>query len=274
MLKRNYHTHTPRCQHAEGREEEYVRAAIGAGFAVLGFSDHTPWPYKSSFVSGMRMRMDQFADYKRTVLDLRAKYAGQIEIPLGLECEAFPEYTEWLRDFKAEHLDYILLGNHYDYTDEGDHRRFYPAGGFYFGRCTKADAVIRYGERTLAGMATGLYDYIAHPDLFMNTYPEFDADCRAVSRDLCQAAKALNMPLEFNLLGADRSEANFIHGFEGYPCPGFWEIAAETGCRAIIGFDAHRPDFLTRDDLYDDAREALKVLGMEVVEKLELGKGR
>ena len=36
MLKRNYHTHTPRCEHAEGREEEYVRAAIGAGFAVLG----------------------------------------------------------------------------------------------------------------------------------------------------------------------------------------------------------------------------------------------
>ena len=265
---RNYHTHTSRCMHATGTEEEYVKAAIEQGFAVLGFSDHTPWPYKSGFVSGMRMRLDQFEDYRATVLSLREKYAGQIELPLGLECEAFPEYTEWLRDFKAEHLDYIILGNHYDTTDERDHSRLYPEGGFYFGRCTRPEQEIRYGERTLAGMSTGLYDYLAHPDLFLHTYPKFDAECRAVTRDLCQAARDLNLPLEFNLLGLARSRHDCWKGWEGYPDPDFWQIAADTGCTAIIGYDAHFPKFLTRRDLYDEAREALDTLGMKVVDTI------
>ena len=268
--KRNYHTHTWRCQHAVGTEEEYVQSAIGAGFAVLGFADHTPWPYQSDFVSGMRMRLDQFEGYRNTVLGLREKYAGQIGIPLGLECEAFPEYTEWLRDFKAQYLDYIILGNHYDYTDEGDHTRLYPNGGFYFGQCTRPDSVIRYGKRTIAGMETGLYDYVAHPDLFMNAYPRFDADCRAVSRDLCQAARALDLPLEYNLLGLARTPGARARGFQCYPCPDFWEIAAETGCRAIIGYDAHHPGFLAHDDLHARARKTLEGLGMEIVEELKI----
>ena len=267
---RNYHTHTWRCQHAIGMEARYVETAIKAGFKVLGFSDHTPWPYKSGFISGMRMRLDQFADYRQTVLALREKYAGQIEIPMGLECEAFPEYTGWLRDIKAQHLDYVILGNHYDTTDEGDHKRLYPMGGFYFGRCTRADTVIRYGERTIEGMDTGIYDYVAHPDLFMNTYPRFDADCRAVSIDLCQAAKALGLPLEYNLLGIAKQSMPKLRGGVGYPCREFWEIAAETGCKAIIGYDAHNPDFLARADLFHDARKTLKGLGMEIVESLEL----
>lgn len=262
---RNYHSHTWRCQHARGTEEEYVQTALKNGFSVLGFADHTPWPYKSDFVSGMRMRLDQFSDYKRTVLALREKYAGQIAIPLGLECEAFPEYIEWLRDFKAEHLDYIILGNHYDYTDEGDHRLLYPEGAFYFGRCTRADAVIRYGQRTLFGMGTGLYDYLAHPDLFMHMYPEFDADCRAVSVDICQAAKALDLPLEFNLLGYGRHDQERARGWQGYPCEGFWQIAAETGCKAIIGFDAHEPGALAQIALYERALAALDALGIEVL---------
>ena len=266
----NYHTHTWRCMHARGVEEAYVKTAIAQGFSTLGFADHTPWPYRSDFVSGMRMRLDQFEDYRQTVLGLREQYGNAIAIPLGLECEAFPEYTEWLRDFKAQYLDYIILGNHYDYTDEGDHMRLWPAGGFYFGHCTHSDAVIRYGQRTLAGMETGLYDYVAHPDLFMNAYHAFDADCRAVSHDLCQAARALDLPLEYNLLGLARRPEALAHGGRGYPCHEFWEIAAETGCKAIIGFDAHQPEALERLDLYNWARNQLERLGMPVVEKLEV----
>ena len=51
----NYHTHTTRCGHAEGTEEEYILTALRCGYKVLGFSDHTPWPTRrraSSAASG------------------------------------------------------------------------------------------------------------------------------------------------------------------------------------------------------------------------------
>ena len=42
-MQENYHTHTYRCRHAIGSEEEYIRKAIDGGLKVLGFSDHTPF---------------------------------------------------------------------------------------------------------------------------------------------------------------------------------------------------------------------------------------
>ena len=35
----NYHTHTHRCNHAIGREEDYVREALKAGLKILGWAD-------------------------------------------------------------------------------------------------------------------------------------------------------------------------------------------------------------------------------------------
>ena len=264
----NYHTHTWRCQHARGTEEDYVRSAIKSGYSVLGFADHTPWPYTNGFVSGMRMRLDQLEDYLTAIHALQQKYAGQIEIPLGLECEAFPDFIGWLKDLKAQRLDYILLGNHYDYCDDGDHNVLYPEGRFYFGRCTRPDSVRHYGERTLWGIQTGLYDCLAHPDLFMHMYPRFDADCRAVSRDICQAANAMNLPIEFNLAGFKRHDEERAKGWLGYPAPEFWEIAAQEGCTAIIGIDAHDPDIIANLPLRRKAMDILNGLGMKILDRL------
>ena len=261
----NYHTHTWRCQHAQGTEEDYVQRALEAGFSVLGFADHTPWPYESGFVSGIRMRWDQFADYRQTIRDLGEAYAGRIKILLGLECEAFPEYMGWLADLKAAQLDYVILGNHYDGTDEGDHKHMTDAGGFYFGRSTLPEHIRRYAERTIAGMRTGLFDCVAHPDLFCQVLPAFDADCAAASHDLCAAAKALELPLEYNLLGVQYHARPIEAGTLGYPCRDFWQIAARHGCRAIIGFDAHSPAHLTRVDLRDRAVAMLEEMGIEVL---------
>ena len=44
-MKTNYHTHTTRCMHATGSDEDYVLSAIKGGYQELGFSDHTPWKY-------------------------------------------------------------------------------------------------------------------------------------------------------------------------------------------------------------------------------------
>ena len=54
----NYHTHTWRCRHADGTEREYVERAIEGGLKILGFSDHSPYPFPDGYDSGMRMRLD------------------------------------------------------------------------------------------------------------------------------------------------------------------------------------------------------------------------
>ena len=37
-MKTNYHTHTARCMHATGSDEDYVLSAIKGGYQELGFS--------------------------------------------------------------------------------------------------------------------------------------------------------------------------------------------------------------------------------------------
>ena len=42
--KWNIHTHTTRCGHATGLDIQYIQSAIEAGFTMLGFSEHLPYP--------------------------------------------------------------------------------------------------------------------------------------------------------------------------------------------------------------------------------------
>ncbi len=259
----NYHAHTTRCMHAEGAEEEYVLQAIKAGMDVLGFADHTPWPYKSDFVANMRMRISELEDYISTVRGLQAKYADRIRIRCGLECEAFPEFYPWLKELLGSgRVDYLLLGNHYDTSDEQDN-------GPYFGRCSTPDRALRYMETTIAGMESGLFLYLAHPDLFLHRYPAFDETAERVCREICAAAKRLDMPVEYNLLGMKRNADSRRRGYVGYTSDEFWQIAAETGNRAIIGVDAHSPAALDCAGLYEQARGKLEGMGIEMTDSLE-----
>lgn len=258
----NYHSHTPRCLHATGAEEEYVRAAIDCGYEILGFADHTPWPYRSDFVASMRMRLSELDGYVKAVRALGEKYAGRIDVHLGLECEAFPEFYPWLAEIRREKgIDYLILGNHYDTNDE--------RGGIYFGRCARPQQIRRYVETTIHGMESGLFVYLAHPDLFLECYPRFDEDAKRACRELCETAKRLNMPLEYNLLGLQRNLRARMLGNVGYTSREFWEIAAETGNRAIIGVDAHAPRQLDCVKTYRKTREKLHQMGVEVLDTLE-----
>lgn len=43
----NLHTHTYRCHHAKGTDEEYVIKAIENGYDLIGFSDHAPYLFQT-----------------------------------------------------------------------------------------------------------------------------------------------------------------------------------------------------------------------------------
>ena len=94
----NYHTHTYRCNHAKGEDRDYVLRAIDEGFTLLGFSDHTPWPYQYTAVHRNRMYPSQLEDYVTSIKSLREEFRDQIDIRLGLEVEAFTDYYPWLEE--------------------------------------------------------------------------------------------------------------------------------------------------------------------------------
>ena len=91
----NYHTHTWRCRHADGTEREYVERAIEGGLKILGFSDHSPYPFPDGYDSGMRMRLDQVEGYFIKIGRKRGKQLVVI-IPdlLAVSAEVAPEYIQ------------------------------------------------------------------------------------------------------------------------------------------------------------------------------------
>lgn len=249
-MKVNLHTHTYRCRHAKGTDEEYVLAAIDAGYDKLGFADHTPFPYTDGFVNGDKMLVEELPGYIDSVLSLKEKYKGQIEILLGLECEAVPEFFPFLREIRSQ-MDYLILGSHGD-------KRIDP----YSGVLKEPQQLHRYLEFTLEGMETGLFLYLAHPDVMLGRYPAFDETAREVSRKLCREANRLELPLEYNLYGVYKGVKP---GCLGYPCDDFWRIAAEENCRAVVGVDAHFPEGFQITPM-EPAVEHLHSLGITVLE--------
>ena len=263
-MKTNYHTHTTRCHHATGSDEDFVLSAIKGGYQELGFSDHTPWKYHSSYVSDIRMTPKELPEYVESLRALREKYKDRISIKIGLECEYFPDYIHWLKGIIKEYkLDYVIFGNHHFHTDEK-----FP----YFGRHTDSvDMLELYEESAIEGMESGLFAYLAHPDLFMRSYPQFDRHCKLVSRHICRTAARLNLPLEYNIGYESYNEAN---GVITVPHPDFWEIAAHEECTAIIGVDAHNNLDLETSRYYDRASETLKQLGIKVIDKIPFLTGK
>ncbi len=256
-MKHNFHTHTTRCKHAVGTDEEYVKAALENGFDVLGFSDHAPWAFATDYVSHCRMLPTQWADYKQSVLALKKQYQGQIAIHLGLECEYYPKYIDQLKRLRDDGCEYMILGNHFLYTEEE-----FPYTG---SSCREDSSVLEYAEQAVEGIRTGLYNYIAHPDLYMMYRDEFTPVCMEAADMICQAAREAHMPIEYNLLG--------LHGeltghSRGYPNQDFWQYVRKWNNDIIIGVDAHDPAQLRDAYVWDTAVSRLEELGHHLVNNI------
>lgn len=258
-MKANYHTHTFRCRHAEGSDEAYVQAALDAGFALLGFSDHVPWPFTSGYVSPIRMPMDELPIYLQSVKELQNKYAGQIDLRLGAECEYFPRYHDHLLQLRDMGISYFILGVHYLDSEEDS--------PYVANICRSDDGIRRYAEAAVHAMRTGMFCYLAHPDLYMRRRPgDFNACCEEAADMICQAALEMHMPLEYNLCGLNEQRMGEVCG---YPSDDFWRYARKWNNPVILGVDAHSPAMLRDDALWQAGRNAVLSWGYQLLDDME-----
>ena len=90
----NYHTHTSRCGHATGSDEEYVKRAIEAEIKHLDFSDHIPFIFPDGHEDNWRVPMDKAEEYVKSIRHLAEKYRDKVDIIIGFEMEYYPVHFD------------------------------------------------------------------------------------------------------------------------------------------------------------------------------------
>lgn len=243
----NYHTHTMRCGHANNfSDSEYIQSAKQAGLTTIGFSDHVPNTEFEYPDNKHRMDITDVDEYL-TAIDSLRKENPDMTILSGFEAEYDPAKKEFLVGLRDK-VDYLILGQHFlrDGINKLDDKN-------------NPDYPLEYARQVCEAMDTGLFDMIAHPDIFMvqlnsiekkEDKKKFMKNAKEASRLICWKAKEMDIPLEINLSG--------LYKGNEYPNSIFWDIASETDNKAIVGADAHNPIQL-RTMIIDQER-AIKTL--------------
>ena len=252
----NYHTHTSRCRHADGSDEEYIQKAIAEGVKILGFSDHAPYIYPNGYVSYYKMTLDEAGEYYFSLKALAKKYEDKIEIHVGYEAEYYPEIWDKTFEFwkSACSPEYLILGQHY-VTEEYAKDAVHSATG-----TDKPEMLSRYVDLVCEAIGKKCFSYIAHPDVI-----DFRGDIdfyRTEMQRLIQTACRYDIPLEINLLG--------IATGRNYPNNEFWALASQYSPKVILGTDAHSPKRVAVKEEIDTALRFADKYKLNVVEKIDL----
>lgn len=258
----NLHTHTFRCGHAQGLDEQYVKSAIDAGLEVLGFSDHIP--FIGVNYPGDRMDYKQKDEYLNSISKLKAKYNDKIDIKVGYEIEYFDDQLDYLLEMK-ETCDYMILGQHLKYF-----------GYEYDCYCSDED-VLEYVEQIEKALKNDLVVYVAHPDYYLLGRREFSKVCIDAAHRIAKASIKYDIPLEINLNGLNYGKKNYHFLSENvyedrypYPFREFWQIVSSYGCKVVYGFDAHSPISLLEKNRVKIVEEILKDIPLNYIKEIKL----
>ena len=252
MGKTNFHTHVYRCGHATGDVEDYVKEAIKNGYEAIGISDHGPLP--DYFFD--RMSHNEVEDYLIDVEKAIQKYGDKIKIYKALELEYFKEFHDYYIELKKR-FDYFVLGHHY----YGPHKSSWHV--------TNLKELQTYVDELLAAMDSGIFSFVAHPDLFACSYPIWDEHCVEASYKICRKAVELKIPLEINANGVRKGLFSKPEGMRyKYPREEFWHIARECGVKVLINSDCHHA-YEFNDEGVELARKLAKEWKVDIINHYE-----
>jgi len=218
------HCHTTLCKHAFGTTDEYAEAAIARNFKGITFTCHCPLP--DGFSASVRMTPEQFDEYIAMVHATRDKFAGRLDVRLGIESDFYPGVEPWLEKLHASvPLSHVLGSVHYQV---GDYRKlFYTGDTFSYQQL--------YYEHLALSAESGLYDTLAHPDLIKNESPDewdFKRIQPFIERALDRIAPT-GVAMELNTSGVHKALP------EMNPSPSQLVLMCERGIPVVIGADAH-----------------------------------
>jgi histidinol-phosphatase (PHP family) len=260
-LLSNAHTHTLLCDGCDS-PEDIVKEAIKKGFHSLGFSGH------SYVATDLSAGMKDTENYRKTILELKKKYADKICISLGLECDSLSKIARDKYEYIIGSVHYIRAdGKYYPVDCSADTLRALIKTHFN----GDAMAAVKKYYKAVAAMAKTLRpEIVGHLDLikkFNSGGVLFDESCAEYKDAALAAADAAFK----NGCITEVNTGGIRGGFtdETYPAPFILSYLSAVDAPVIITSDAH--DKASLDYGLDDALRLLKKVGFKRIKQLHSG---
>jgi histidinol-phosphatase (PHP family) len=228
----DYHMHSHWCRHASGRLEEYARSAVALGMDEICFTPHIPLPgFRPGFFNDrIRMDLEEFDSYKEELARARAQFPG-LSILSGVEADYVEGMEGFLEGFLSAHsFDLVLMSVHFVGGWPGDTWVFDLPRDRALER-----SYSDYFRAMREGIATGLFDCVAHLDLIKQPGAPVLATNRGDVEEVLALCHEGGMSIEINTSGTRKKIA------ETYPCADIVKMALERDVSLTPGSDAHAP---------------------------------
>lgn len=251
QIKSNYHTHNYLCGHAGGTVSDYAAEAVRCGMRILGISDHCT-VFTNSYDSYMTA-FDLEKEYLPQFEKAKSLYGDRLTIKCGVEIEHVDDAEAYYRLLKSK-VDYLVLGQHIFLRGKSG----YVYNSFIDG--TDDKSVAAYFDNVCAGIDSGNFALVAHPDLIFYSRPKITHGMIASMERAVKLAAEKGVALELNANGIR------YHGFR-YPTEELVALCKKHNARVVVSSDAHDPKSLC--DKYMRALYAYaKNEGLNVVDEI------
>lgn len=245
-MRANYHTHTRWCRHGEGEIEDYIKQAIACSLEEVAITEHVP----HDNIDRRRMHWDEFESYNAQLDMLIEKYSGQIRVIKGFECEYYPDKLDAYRMLRDKYGYKLLILGHHTSVDR-------TVDNF---AASSAGEVQRYADEVCEALESGLFTFLAHPDVVLCGYGLYDEVVNSAMSRIFQTCEDMRIPVEIN--------ANGMRDHRRYPDRSVWELSKRFDLIYLINSDAHYVEHLCDEGIAETERFAQE-LGITVTETLD-----
>lgn len=263
----NYHSHSLYCD-GRANMEDFIRFALSEGFTSYGFSSHAPLPFSTAWT----MEWDSMDDYLVEFHRLKAKYAGQIELYIGLEIDYLNEESNpSVARFRELPLDYRIGSVHLLYDDKGEivdvdvtadkFRRL--VDNHFNGDLVRV--VHLYYDRLMRMVELGGFDIVGHADKMHYNASAYhpglldESWYDALIQEYFDAIARKGYIVEINT-------KSYLELGTFYPNERYFPVLLEKGIRVQVNSDSHYPERINNGRL--QALMALQASGYHTVTEM------
>jgi histidinol-phosphatase (PHP family) len=253
--------------------EEFVLAAIAAGFHSYGVSSHAPVPFEAPFA----MRRERVGEYLAEAARLKRAHAGRIEFYTGMEIDFLDDgHGPSLAYFQELPLDYRIGAIHYVTHPASGRRMDIDGSEASFNAALEevfdgdvAGMVEAYYDASERMVELGGFDFIAHPDKVAMNAARRDAAVTGSRRYRDRLVAFLERVAARGMMIEVNTKALAGRGIL-FPDQRYLKVIRELGIPVVVNSDAHLPRAVNEGRAR--AFELLREAGFRYTARLKDGK--